>query len=108
MADDGGKTASLLDLDRMADGESRVPVFGLGLSVIHSAREGLDLGGKGAAKCHVEFLDAAADGKQRNAALDCAANERNTEQIAGRIEGPVVFGFRLAIVGWDGHWCVTR
>ena len=57
----------------------------------------LDFGGQRAAQRDVQFLDAAADGEQRHAALDRLADQRQRRGVAGGIVGTVGFAGVAAI-----------
>ena len=70
----------------MPDRKRLIPVWRLRLAVIHASGQVLDFGCQRTAECDVEFLDAAADGEQRNAALDGAA-EGTVRRFARRTRG---------------------
>ena len=69
-------------------GESEAVVLGAfpGVAVAFNVARGLERRGDGTAQSNVEFLNAAANGEQRNAPFNGAADQRQSGGIAGRID----------------------
>ena len=88
-AEHAGKAASGLDRHALADGEALVLIVADRGAVVERALPLLYLGRERAAERDVEFLDAAADGEQRHAALDRLADQRQRRGVAVGIVGTV-------------------
>ena len=88
LAEDMFQHATRANVDGMRRRVAHVDVVIVGRAMVEAAFDGLQFGLEGAAQHHVQFLEAAADADQRQAAL-----QHLLDQLQGRGIARMVVGF---------------